>query len=78
MGPGNGDLGKRPFWSPTSHLFPNVPNTLVSYLLEAGTALAETQTGAGVNLDHHLPALLSLGRVVESAPHGMAPGSGGQ
>lgn len=51
---------------------------LVRYLLEAGPAFAEAQSGAGVGLDHHLPSLLSLGCVVEPASHGMAPVRGGQ
>lgn len=68
---GDLDSGKGPGWSTAPTLF------LVSYLLEASPALAEAQTGAGVSLNHHLPNLLGLGRVVESAPHGMAPVSGG-
>lgn len=60
------------------HPFSSVPNSLVSYLLEAGPTFAEAQAGTGVCLDHHLPCLLSLGRVVEPAPHGMAPVSGEQ
>lgn len=78
MGSGEEDLGKRPAWSPAPHPARDVPNTPVSYLLEAGPALAETQTGAGMDLDHHLPGLLSLGRVVQPTPHGVASGSGGQ
>lgn len=42
------------------------------YLLKAGPTFAEAQVGTGMNLDHHLPSLLSLGCVVEPAPHGMA------
>lgn len=48
-------------------------DAFASYLFEAGPALAEAQAGAGVGFDHHLSVLLSLGRVVEPAPHGMAP-----
>lgn len=53
------------------------PDTFATYLFEAGPALAEAQAGAGVCLDHHLPVLLGLGRVVEPSPHGVAPVSQG-
>lgn len=49
------------------------PGAHASYLFEANPALAEAEAGAGVDLDHHLPLLLGLGRVVEPAPHRMAP-----
>lgn len=78
MGPGDLDSCKGPSWSIALHPFSGVPNTLVSYLLEAGPTLAEAQAGTGMSLDHHFPSLLSLGGVVEPAPHGMAPVNGGQ
>lgn len=78
MGPGDLNSGKGPSWSIAPYPFSGVPNTLVSYLLKAGPTFAEAQVGTGMNLDHHLPSLLSLGCVVEPAPHGMASVSGGQ
>lgn len=52
-----------------------VPDACTSYLFEASPAPAEAQSGAGVDLDHHLPLLLGLGSVVEPAPHRVAPAS---
>lgn len=68
---------QRPGWSwrPCAPA-PPLPCPLIpraGYLFEAGPALAEAQAGAGVGLDHHLPTLLGLGRVVEPAPHRVAP-----
>jgi hypothetical protein len=70
--------GKGPAWSPMSLPLLAIPSAPAIYLLEAGPALAEAQAGAGMDPDVHLPSLLGLGRVIESAPHRMAPVSGGQ